>query len=96
MMYKNKSHHSNREGLDGELFHRSTFVSPVFYFLVLPIGTIHPGYSSAEKRNFKIQEGPRQAGNTIPGGHQSMPAFLPGNPALRDLNLRQKPRGRIR
>ena len=65
-------------------------------FLDHLIGTIQPEYSSAEESNFQIQQGPRQARNTIPGGHQSMPAFLPGTPALRGLNLRQKPPGRIR
>jgi hypothetical protein len=65
-------------------------------FLDHLIGTNHIEYSSAEESNFQIQQGPRQARNTIPGGHQSMPAFLPGTPALGELNLRQKPGGRIR
>ena len=65
-------------------------------FLDHLIGTNHMEYSSAEKRNFQIQQGPRQARNTIPGGHQSMPAFLPGTPAPWGLHLPRKPPSRIR
>ena len=64
-------------------------------FLDHLIGTNHPEYSSAEESNFQIQQGPRQARNTIPGGHQSMPAFLPGTPALRALPLPQTTPGQI-
>ena len=64
-------------------------------FLDHLIGTIHPEYSSAEESNFQIQQGPRQARNTVPGGHQSMPAFLPGTPAPWGLHLPRKPLSRI-
>ena len=52
-----------------------------FGFLVHQLRRFPIDLCTADKCISKIQQGPRQAGNTVPRGHQSKLAFLPGTPA---------------